>query len=155
MGRIPSAPVSIRYSQRAKAMPLGLLVLVFVMLPLASCGKKNAGVAEQSTGPRIKWQYKSTAMAISHPAISPDGTIYVGTHSNLVALSPEGKLVWQAGVGEAGTPVVSEDGTIYLDTWHGFVFGVGKEGQVAWRPGYGLIGFNAPPALGTTRRSIT
>jgi outer membrane protein assembly factor BamB len=58
-------------------------------------------------------------MAVSHPAIGPDGTIYVGAHEGLLALSPDGRLLWQAGIGEAGTPVISEDGTIYLDTLHG------------------------------------
>jgi outer membrane protein assembly factor BamB len=82
------------------------------------------------------------------PCHRPDGTIYVGAHEGLLALSPGGRLLWQAGIGEAGTPVISEDGTIYLDTWHGFLFGASKDGQLIWRPGYGLIGFNAPPALG-------
>jgi hypothetical protein len=63
----------------------------------------------------------------------------------LLALSPDGKLLWQAGIGDAGTPVISEDGTIYLDTW---LFGASKDGQLIWQPGYSLIGFNAPPALG-------
>jgi outer membrane protein assembly factor BamB len=134
---------------RANTATLFSLFLVLAIFPLASCGKKNTGSSvEQKTGPRIKWQYKSAAMAVSHPAIGPDGTIYVGTHDGLLALSPDGKLLWKAGIGEAGTPVISEDGTIYLDTWHGSLFGASKDGHLVWQPGYGLIGFNAPPALG-------
>ena len=138
-----------RSMRRANKATLLSLLLVLVVFPLASCGKKNSGASEQKMGARIKWQYKSAGMAVSHPAISPDGTIYVGTHQGLLALSPDGKLLWEAGIGEAGTPVISEDGTIYLDTWHGSMFGASKEGQLVWRPGYGLIGFSAPPALGS------
>lgn len=134
--------------RRANTATLFSLLLFLAIFPLASCGKKDAGALQQKTGPRIKWQYKSAAMAVSHPAIGPDGTIYVGAHEGLLALSPDGRLLWQAGIGEAGTPVISEDGTIYLDTWHGSLFGASKDGQLIWRPGYGLIGFNAPPALG-------
>ncbi|HEY1471777.1 MAG TPA: PQQ-binding-like beta-propeller repeat protein [Candidatus Acidoferrum sp.] len=134
---------------RGNTAALFSILLVSSVFLLASCGKKNtSATAEQKTGPRIKWQYKSAAIAVSHPAIGPDGTIYAGAHGGLLALSADGKLLWQARIGEAGTPVISDDGTIYLDTWHGSLYGVGKDGQLVWQPGYGLIGFNAPPALG-------
>jgi outer membrane protein assembly factor BamB len=138
-------PRSLRPLNIAAFFPLLLVVFIF---PLASCGKQSGTPAAQNTGPHIKWQYKSAAMAVSHPAIGPDGTIYVGAHEGLLALSPDGKLLWQASIGEAGTPVISENGTLYLDTWHGSLFGASKDGQLVWRPGYGLIGFSAPPALG-------
>ncbi len=138
-------PRGIRCAKAALFVPL---LMGCTILFVASCGKKGATTSEQKPGPRIKWEYKSAAIALSHPAIGPDGTIYVGSNRNLLAVSSEGKLRWEAGVGEAGTPVVSEEGTIYLDTWHGSLFGVNKGGQIVWRPGCGLIGFNAPPAMG-------
>jgi hypothetical protein len=124
------------------------LWLVFPLL--TSCGKKDAvsHASNKSTGPRIKWQFKSTGSAVSHPALSPDNTIYVDSNRALQAISLDGKLLWETSLGGAGTPVVSEDGTIYLDIWHGLMFGVSKEGKLVWRPGYGLTGFGAPPALG-------
>jgi hypothetical protein len=45
--------------------------------------------------------------------------------------------------------VISEDGTIYLGLRWGIPFGVSKDGQLVWQPGYGLIGFSGPPALGS------
>jgi len=117
-----------------------------VTMLFASCGKKGPPAAK--AGLRLKWQYKSTGSALSHPALAPDGTIYVGTNRGLLAVSPEGKLVWETTFDAANAPVVSDDGTIYLDTWHGLLFGVGRGGQIVWRPGYGMNAFHAPPALG-------
>jgi outer membrane protein assembly factor BamB len=117
-----------------------------VALLFAACGKKTAPAAK--SGLRLKWQYKSTGSALSHPAVAPDGTIYVGTNRGLVAVSPEGTLVWETTFDAANVPVVSDDGTIYLDTWHGLLFGVNQHGQIVWRPGYGMNAFHAPPALG-------
>ena len=114
---------------------------------LASCGKKPASTSVRSAGPRLKWQYKSKGSALSHPALSPDGTVYVGTSQGLQAISPDGKFLWEATLAGAGVPVVSEDGTIYLGIHSGIMFGVSKTGQLVWRPGDGLIGFSAPPAL--------
>src|SRR5438105_4464437 len=123
-----------------------VICMACVALLFASCGKKAAPAAK--SGLRMKWQYKSTDSALSHPAVAPDGTIYVGTNRGLIAVSPEGKLVWETTFDAANAPVVSDDGTIYLDTWHGLLFGVGKDGQIVWRPGYGMNAFHAPPALG-------
>jgi outer membrane protein assembly factor BamB len=119
------------------------------VVPLVSCGKKQAvSTSAKSAGPRLKWQYKSKGSALSHPALSPDGTIYVGTSQGLQALSPDGKFLWEATLAGAGVPVVADDDTIYLDIRYGVMFGVSKTGQLVWRPGDGLIGFSAPPALG-------
>jgi outer membrane protein assembly factor BamB len=119
------------------------------VVPLVSCGKKQAvSTSAKSAGPRLKWQYKSKGSALSHPALSPDGTIYVGTSQGLQALSPDGKFLWEATLAGAGVPVVADDGTIYLDIRYGVMFGVSKTGKLVWRPGDGLIGFSAPPALG-------
>jgi outer membrane protein assembly factor BamB len=115
------------------------------LLVLTSCGKKEVS---RSAGPHIKWQFKTSGNAVSHPALGSDGTIYIGSNKGLQAISPDGKLLWETTLGGVGTPVVSEDGTLYLDIQHGLMFGVSKDGTLVWRPGYGLIGFGAPPALG-------
>jgi outer membrane protein assembly factor BamB len=127
---------------------LGFACLLCVLPLLTSCGKKDSAKAAAGTvGPHIKWEFKGPGPGVSHPAISPDGTIYIGSNSALQAISPDGKLLWQTTLGGAGTPVVSDDGAIYLDSMHGSIFGVSKDGKLIWHPGYGLIGFGAPPAL--------
>ncbi len=150
---LPSDEVGVRVRSsrvRRRNFPQRALVcLSCVALLLASCGKKDgASKSSKAAGPRVKWQYKSASSALSHPAISPDGAIYFGTGRGLQALSPDGKPQWETPLSATGVPVISDDGTIYLDIRHGLIFGVSKDGQVTWRPGYGLIGFNAPPALG-------
>lgn len=120
-----------------------------VFLLLAACGKKEA---IKSGGPRVKWQFKSAGTAVSHPAVSPDGTIYIGSNGAFQAISPDGMSVWGTTLSTAGTPVVSEDGTLYLDILHGLVFGISKDGKLVWHPGYGLTAFGAPPALGANTR---
>jgi outer membrane protein assembly factor BamB len=120
-----------------------------VALLLTCCGKKGgAPLSGKSVSGRVKWQYKSTGSAVSHPAVGSDGTIYVGTSRGLQAVSPDGNSLWMATLNQAGVPVVSGDGTIYLDIQHGLMFGVSQDGQLVWRPQFGLTGFGAPPALG-------
>ena len=120
-----------------------------VCLLLAACGKKNSASQEsQPTGPRLKWKCNTRDTSLSHPALSPDGTIYVGAYRSILAVSPEGKLLWQTKLGGVLTPVLSDDGAIYLSLRPGLIFGASRDGQLDWRPGYGLIGFAAPPALG-------
>lgn len=115
---------------------------------LVSC--KKPGAAQNSTsGPQLKWQYKSSGMAVTHPAIAADGTIYIGSNrGGLQALSPEGKPLWRTAVASAGVPVLAEDGNIYFDMPQGLIFGVDQQGKTIWDPKYGLIGFSGPPALG-------
>lgn len=118
-----------------------------LLLGMTACGGRSSTSAK-AAGPHLKWQYKSSALALSHPALGADGTIYIGSNRALQAVSPDGKLLWETSLNGAGTPVIADEGTIYLGSPHGFVFGVNKEGKLLWRPGYGLIGFGAPPALG-------
>jgi outer membrane protein assembly factor BamB len=114
---------------------------------ILACGGKNS-TSSKTGGPHLKWQFKSAAPALSHPALGADGAIYVGSNRALQAISPDGKLLWEIALNGAGTPIIADEGTIYLDSSHGSVFGVNKEGKLLWHPGYGLISFGAPPALG-------
>jgi PQQ-like domain len=144
---------SLRISRPPKrtASPLLLAYLSCLALLFNSCGKEKKDSSSRnrdSAGPHIKWQYKSSGSALSHPAVGPDGIVYVGSNRGLIAVSPDGKLLWETTLSATGTPVLGEDGTIYLNLWHGLILGVSKEGKTVWHPGYGLIGFGAPPALG-------
>jgi outer membrane protein assembly factor BamB len=134
---------------RRNAFMLLTASLFCSLVLVSSCGKKeSASHSAKPAGPHLKWQFKSTGTGLSHPALSPDGTIYVGTSRGLQAVSPDGKFLWEATLAGVGVPVVSEGGTIYFDLRYGLMFGVSKSGQMVWRPGDGLIGFAAPPALG-------
>ena len=86
-------------------------------------------------------------MAVSHPAIAPDGTIYISSNSGVQAYSPAGKQLWKLTLAVPGTPVIANDGTLYFACNYGLVFGVSSAGKLIWQPQIGLNGFHTPPAL--------
>src|SRR5262249_55130966 len=102
----------------------------------------------KAEGLRKKWEYKSNGSAMSHPAVGRDGTIYAGTNGDVFAISSAGKVLWQINMAGAGVPVLGDDGAIYVDSFHGFIFGLSSTGAIVSKPGAGLLGFGAPPALG-------
>jgi len=91
----------------------------------------------------------------SSPAISADGTIYVGTHMSdldggfIVAVNPNGTERWSKKIANEGcysSPAIAEDGTIYIGVTGGigsnswlYAFGVGELEADANGPYYGLI----------------
>ncbi len=51
----------------------------------------------------------------SSPAISLNGTIYIGAKNNLVAVDPDGNEQWRYQIGKCkSSPAIAEDGTIYV-----------------------------------------
>ena len=73
------------------------------------------------------------------PAISSDGTIYVGNHEgkSIVAVNPDGTEKWRKKICNlrvASSPIIAEDGTIYVGStwvddggyWHGYLHAFGK-----------------------------
>jgi len=113
---------------------------------ISSCGKKDAAQKTQP-GPHLKWSVRADGMAVSHPAIAPDGTIYISSNSGVQAFSPEGKQLWKLTLASPGTPVIADDGTLYFACNYGLVFGVSSAGKLIWQPQIGLSGFRTPPAL--------
>jgi len=113
---------------------------------LSSCGKKGTTQKPQS-GPHLKWSVKADGMAVSHPAIAPDGTIYISSNAGVQAYSPAGKQLWKLTLATPGTPVIADDGTLYFACNYGLIFGVSSAGKLIWQPQIGLSGFRTPPAL--------
>jgi outer membrane protein assembly factor BamB len=69
------------------------------------------------------------------PAISPDGTIYVGTFlGRLWAVNPNGtkKWVFRAGREIKSSPAVGSDGTIYFGSRDRKFYAVGPDGKLKW-----------------------
>jgi outer membrane protein assembly factor BamB len=123
-----------------------VLSIVFVPIFLGGCHK--TAVSPQKSGPVLKWQFKSSCSAVSHPALANDGTIYFSCNKGIYAISMDGKLIWQTPLNRPETPVLASDGTIYVALYPGLIFGYDSGGKMVWNPGDGLIGFRAPPALG-------
>jgi outer membrane protein assembly factor BamB len=123
------------------ALLIGALVLV--LRPHAK--GENAATAG---GPAEVWEYFSDHSAIGDLAIGADGTIYAGSQTAVLALNPDGSLRWKSPANTARLPVIGRDGSIFASSSWGLIFGFSSEGAMDWKPGYGLIGFSVPPAIG-------
>ena len=69
----------------------------------------------------LKWKYQTgNWIHSSSPAISSDGTVYVGD-GPLYALNPDGTLRWKYGTDYSisSSPTIALDGTIYIDGGNG------------------------------------
>lgn len=73
----------------------------------------------------IRWQYQfgaQTGAVRAAPVIGPDGTVYVGTGTGLIALTPAGALKGRFAARDVGTAAIDLDGNVYFvsgDRLHG------------------------------------
>jgi len=84
----------------------------------------------------IKWIYSTGDYIYSDPAISDDGTIYVGSDDNyLYAINPNGTLKWRYKTGShIKAPVsIAEDGTIYAPSYDDYLYAFNPEGSLEWK----------------------
>ena len=75
----------------------------------------------------LKWVFHAEDAIYSSPALSPDGTIYVGSwDGHLYALGPDGDLKWKFRTwGRVySSPMIAPDGTIYFGSWDGGLYAV-------------------------------
>jgi outer membrane protein assembly factor BamB len=122
-----------------------LLCALFVRPHHQSGGQPAASAAV--SGPQIVWRATG---GFSDIAVGPDGSIFGGAYNSLSALAPNGNFKWKKTLAGNLMPVIGDDGNIYIASSAGFVFGVSpSDGSLVWDPRYGLIGFGAPPALGS------
>ena len=122
------------------ALLIGALFVVF--RPHAKEPAAAAG------GPAKFWEYFSDHNAIGELAIGPDGTIYAGSAAAVIALNPDGTQRWKSPANSPRIPVIGHDGNVYAASSWGIIFGFSSDGAMNWKPGYGLIGFSVPPAVG-------
>ena len=76
----------------------------------------------------------------SSPAISSDGTIYVGTYGTtgekyLFAINSNGTLKWKFQVGDEieSSPAIGSDGTIYVGSRDGYLYAINSDGTLKWK----------------------
>jgi hypothetical protein len=62
-----------------------------------------------------EWEHTASTAAVRGGAIGPGGTLVFTAGNRLLALRPDGSLLWQAELsGSAGLPVVAPDGAVHL-----------------------------------------
>ena len=84
----------------------------------------------------VKWSLQLDPQAlVGSAAIAADGTIYMATASQLTAVSPAGKIIWQSPLGawpyqKNPSPAIGADGTIYVGS--DALYAVRPDGKLAW-----------------------
>ena len=101
----------------------------------------------------LRWRLRTGSITESSPVIGMDGTIYVGVHQHLWAISPDGQKKWGPVGGEDypfdTSPVVLENGSICCITRYGMLCYEDPEGVLHSKNylyGYGY----GSPAIGPT-----
>lgn len=107
-----------------------------------------------------QWSYPiieppTVAIPVGPPAVSPDGTSYVGVNvvvlvalgGLITAVGDNGQKLWDIGYGEplVAAPVVGPDGTLYVCIGNysdasGSLVALNADGSEKWRAAVGLIG---------------
>ncbi|MCK4822614.1 PQQ-like beta-propeller repeat protein, partial [bacterium] len=87
----------------------------------------------------------------SSASIGADGIVYVGSGNDLLAIKPDGNLLWKYRVGEevASSPAIALDGTIYVRGRSDYLCAINKDGTPKWRLHLGIsyhagIGVSSP-----------
>jgi len=83
-----------------------------------------------------KWTVTTGGAVDSSPAISREGTIYVGSEDGeLYAINPDGTLKWKFKTDNfiESSPAIGSDGTIYFGSMDHGVFAVKADGTLKWK----------------------
>ena len=81
------------------------------------------------------WEFNMSLGVHAPPAISSDGTVYIGTGFNLYAINGEtGAKLWEFKSGPYLTsPAINSAGTVYAACWTGKLYAInGKTGVKIW-----------------------
>ena len=95
-----------------------------------------AAASAQAPG-EVLWSIPlDSQVSTAAPAVAPDGTIYI--HSgDLVAISPDGTVLWSQPIGDAKSVDIGDDGTVYAGAGM-TIFAFDPAGSELWR-------FTEPP----------
>jgi outer membrane protein assembly factor BamB len=103
-----------------------------------------------STG-KLKWKFHTTGPGFNFEdaVVGPDGTIYVGSGSELYAFNPDNSLKWRTEetIWPNTRPVLAADGTIYVGSSDRNIYAYNPDGTQKW--GFPMIGRAVfSPAIG-------
>ncbi len=127
--------------------------------PLPPCG--GMGQPQNGNIPLPLPQGKGDIAGIITPAISSDGTIYIGNAQGILSAinskTQEVKWTYQTGVdpkqpgfyGLPSFPLVDKEGTVYIGSVDGKMYAVGKEGKLVWSYQTGNKITESSPAFGS------
>lgn len=125
---------------KRNAFYMTMLVLSLTIIILFISCKKGIG--------DLKWSVELGGTITAAPAVSSDGTIYVGcTDNKLYAVSSDGDIKWTFEAGhQMFAPSIGSDGTIYIGSVDDNLYAVNPDGSQKWSVD---LGGNATcPAIG-------
>lgn len=82
-----------------------------------------------------RWTYTTGNSVASSPAVSADGTVYVGSQDGrLYAINADGTLKWRYETGAEiySSPAIATDGTIYVTSWDDHLYALNPDGTLKW-----------------------
>jgi len=100
---------------------------------------------------KLKWSFTTNSDVFSSPAISSDGTIYVGSFdSKLYAINPDGTEKWNFTTGSIvrSSPAIGSDGTIYVGSDDFKLYAINPDGTEKWNFTTGSKVYSSP-AIGS------
>ncbi len=99
---------------------------------------------------REKWKINIGSMVYSSPAISNDGTIYIGSNNwYFFAINPDGTEKWHYKTEESihSSPALAVDGTIYVGSDDGYLYAIYPNGTKNWRLQIGVGSIYSSPVI--------
>jgi len=84
----------------------------------------------------LKWRYSVGTWVHGSASVADDGTVYVATDIDLIALFPNnGSLKWTSALHDCTwtTPIIGPDGTIYIGNSRGNFYAVNPDGTIKWK----------------------
>ncbi|MCU1276670.1 MAG: Pyrrolo-quinoline quinone repeat-containing protein [bacterium] len=76
---------------------------------------QSRSLARGPRAPDVAWTYDTGVVLITSVVVAANGTIYIGTSSNLVALAPDGTVRWSV-PGEGDRLAIDVDGNVIAAT---------------------------------------
>jgi outer membrane protein assembly factor BamB len=134
-----------------------ILMLALLVLGLAAYHglRRAAQPGEKWPWPKpshdvVQWTYRVARGSPTGIALGRGDTIYFAAPDGMYALSPEGKLLWQAQLpagSMTGAPVVAADGSIYGASVSGTVFQMDANGKLLWRSSTPIHAIPSSPVI--------
>lgn len=122
---------------------LGFDALQGASYTIAVSGGSDPGNPDVSAGEFVlalndaRWSASAADAFRSSPAVSPGGTVYIGSDdSTLYAFNPDGTTQWIYTGGEgfdSSSPAVGPDGSVYAGDGDGFLYSLGSGGTLNWK----------------------
>ena len=113
------------------------------------CDSMNSGCAAINTASsgHLRWRVQTQGYIESSPAISGDGTVYIGSSDGkLYAVSSNGTVRWtyQTGSSIDSSPAIGSDGLIYIGSYDDGLYCIHPNGTLKWRFAAGGMIWSSP-----------